>query len=364
MTEPVIEASNDIEQQYHAYIFRKILLITGFFIACVITIAVSLTINDLGLQPLEAFEYLIKHIIGYDFSTSTEKKVDFMIWNFYTPRIVMAIVCGCGLAICGVVMQSVLANPLADPYTTGVSDGACLGATVAIVTGFSYASLAGEMGIVVNAFIGALVPALIIIALSAFIRMTPATTILVGVALSNVFGGLQTLINYLADPESLTAALRWGIGSFTSVHWDDCGIPFIVTLVGSIISIFLYRYLNLITLGEKSAKSLGLDVEKFKTLCLVLVAVMASALICFVGIIGFVGLVGPHIVRMIIGGDNKFVIPASMMVGSFLLLISDLIARLVIYPDELRVGLIMSVIGAPIFLYMIVSRKSGYGSVY
>jgi len=91
---------------------------------------------------------------------------------------------------------------------------------------------------------------------------------------------------------------------------------------------------------------------------------MASALICFVGIIGFVGLVGPHIVRMIIGGDNKFVIPASMMVGSFLLLISDLIARLVIYPDELRVGLIMSVIGAPIFLYMIVSRKSGYGSVY
>lgn len=167
-----------------------------------------------------------------------------------------------------------------------------------------------------------------------------------------------------ADPEALIAALRWGIGSFTSVHWDDCKIPFIVTLIGGIISVFLYRQLNLLTLGEKSAKSMGLDVEKFKTLCLILVAVMAASLICFVGIIGFVGLVGPHLVRMLIGGDNKFVLPASMLVGAFLLLISDLIARVVIYPAELRVGLIMSVIGAPVFLYIIVSRKSGYGSVY
>ena len=220
------------------------------------------------------------------------------------------------------------------------------------------------MGIVVNAFVGALVPALIIIALSAVIKMTPATTILVGVALSNLFGGVQTLINYLADPEALTSALRWGIGSFMSVHWDDCKIPFFITLVGSIISVFLYRKLNLITLGENSAKSLGLDVEKFKTVCLILVAIMVSSLICFVGIIGFVGLVAPHIIRMIVGGDNKFVIPASMLTGSFLLLISDLIARVIIYPYELRVGLIMSVIGAPIFLYMIVSRKSNYGSVY
>lgn len=356
--------TTDIEKEYHSYIMRKILLIVVFFILCIISVAVSLTINDLGLKPLEAFEYLIKHLTGGEFETTTEKRNDFMIWNFYTPRVVMAIICGCGLAICGVLMQSVLANPLADPYTTGVSDGACLGATVAIVTGFTYASVASEMGIVVNAFIGALVPALIIIFLSAVVKMTPATTILVGVALSNVFGGIQTLINYLADPESLTAALRWGIGSFTSVHWNDCRIPFFVTLVGGIISAFLYKKLNLITLGENSAKSLGLDVERFKTLCLVMVAIMASSLICFVGIIGFVGLVGPHIVRMVIGGDNKFVLPASMLIGSFLLLVSDLIARVIIYPDELRAGLIMSIIGAPIFLYMIVSRKSNYGSVY
>lgn len=355
---------DDVEKEYHAYILRKTIIILGLLVCCIVTIAVSLTINDLGLKPLEAFEYLIKHITGYDFTTTEEKKVDFMLWNFYTPRVVMAIICGCGLALCGIIMQSVLANPLADPYTTGVSDGACLGATVAIVTGFTYASIASEMGIVVNAFVGALVPALIIIALSSVIRMSPATTILVGVALSNLFGGVQTLINYLADPEALTSALRWGIGSFMSVHWDDCKIPFVITLIGGILSVFIYKKLNLITLGENSAKSLGLDVEKFKTVCLILVAIMASSLICFVGIIGFVGLVGPHIIRMIVGGDNKFVIPASMFMGSFLLLISDLIARVVIYPNELRVGLIMSVIGAPIFLYIIVSRKNNYGKVY
>lgn len=354
----------DIEKEYHSYILRKIIMVVVFFVLCLVTIAISLTVNDLDLKPMEAVQYLFKHITGGEFETTVEKRNDFMIWNFYTPRIAMAIICGCGLAICGILMQSVLANPLADPYTTGVSDGACLGATVAIVTGFTYANVASEMGIVVNAFVGALVPALIIIALSSVVKMTPATTILVGVALSNMFGGLQTLINYLADPEELTAALQWGIGSFMSVHWDDCRIPFLVTLIGGIISAFLYKKLNLITLGENSAKSLGLDVERFKTICLVMVAVMASSLICFVGIIGFVGLVGPHIVRMIIGGDNKFVLPASMLVGSFLLLASDLIARLVIFPDELRAGLIMSIIGAPIFLYIIVSRKSSYGSVY
>lgn len=356
--------TTDIEKEYHAYILRKTLIIVLLLVMCLVTIAIALTVNDLGLKPFEAIKYLFKHITGGEFETTVEKKNDFMLWNFYTPRIAMAIICGCGLAICGILMQSVLANPLADPYTTGVSDGACLGATVAIVTGFTYANVASEMGIVVNAFIGALAPALIIIALSSVVKMTPATTILVGVALSNVFGGLQTLINYIADPESLTAALRWGIGSFTSVHWPDCKIPFFVTLIGGIISVFLYKKLNLITLGENSAKSLGLDVEKFKTVCLVMVAIMASSLISFVGIIGFVGLVGPHIVRMLIGGDNKFVLPASMLIGSFLLLASDLISRVIIYPDELRVGLIMSIIGAPIFLYIIVSRKSNYGSVY
>ncbi len=365
MSEYDVMTVDDVETEYHSFILRKILFVVSFLVGCVVIAAISLSKNGLGLEPFEAFIYVIEHIFGkeYDY-LSDDWFTDFILWESYVPRIAMAIICGCALAICGVIMQSVLANPLADPYTTGVSDGACLGATVAIVTGFSYANVASEMGVVVNAFIGALIPALIIIALSSVVRMSPATTILVGVALSNVFGGLQTLLNYFADPDLLTEALRWGIGSFTQVSWSSCKIPFVVTLIGGAIAVLFYRQLNLLTLGENSARSLGLDVEKFKTLCLILVAILASTVICYVGIIGFVGLVGPHIVRMVLGGDNKFVLPGSILVGSFLLLLADLIARSVLDLGELRVGLIMSVIGAPIFLYMIVRRKSSYGSVY
>ncbi len=365
MAELEISNVDDVEREYHSYISRKLLFIAVFVIACIVIIAISLSVNGLGLAPFEAFEYMIKHIFGTTYPYLSEEWYnDFILWESYVPRIAIAIICGCGLAICGVIMQGVLINPLADPYTTGVSDGASLGATVAIVTGFTYANVVGELGIVINAFIGAVVPAVIIIVLSTAIRMTPATTILVGVALSNVFGGLQTLVNYGADENALTEALRWGIGSFTQISWDSCVVPFIVTFAGGLLSFFLYKQLNLLSIGENSAKSLGLDVEKFKAFCLIVAAIMASALICYVGIIGFVGLLGPHLARMVLGGDNKYVLPASMLVGSFLLLLSDLISRVLIYPDELRVGLIMSVIGAPVFLYMIVRRKSSYGGVY
>ncbi len=355
----------DLESEYRSYRVRKVLFITAFLIGCIIVAGISLTMNGRGIGFVECYEYIFKHIIGteYEFK-SVEWLDDYVLWNNYMPRIIIAIVAGCGLAIAGVIMQSVFSNPLADPYTTGVSDGATLGASVAIVTGLSYAGVAGSMGIVVNAFIGALVPAIIIILISGMVRMSPASLILTGVALSGIFSGLQTLILYSADHEQITEALRWGIGTFNQITWSDCLLPFAVTSVGVILSLFLYRNLNLLTMGENSAKSLGLNVEQFKSLCMVLVAILVASIVCYVGIIGFVGLIAPHIVRMIIGGDNKFVIPGSMLVGTFFLLLADLLSRILIYPDELRVGLLMSIIGAPIFLYMIVRRKKGYGEVF
>ena len=360
-----IPTEDRVDADYRSYLVRKVIFIIGVLIGCIVVAGISLTINGRGIEFFDCYEYIIKHILGYEYEYRTEDWFnDYVLWNTYMPRVVIAIVSGCGLAICGVIMQSVFSNPLADPYTTGVSDGAPLGATMAIVSGLTFANVAGSLGVVINAFIGALVPAVIIILISGAVRLSPATMILIGVALSGVFSGLQTLVMYSADPEELTAALRWGIGSFNQIQWSDCVIPALVTVIGSVLSIFMYRNLNLLTLGEASAKSLGLDVEQFKSLCMVLVAFMAAAIICYVGIIGFVGLISPHFVRMILGGDNKYVIPASMLVGSFFLLASDLIARLVVFPDELRVGLIMSVVGAPIFLYMIVKRKKGYGEVF
>ncbi len=355
----------DVEQEYRSYILRKVLFIVAFIAGCFLVAGMSLTLNGRGIGFFEGYDIIFNHLTGVEYEFRSEAWFDdYVIWNTYLPRILIAVIAGCGLAICGVMMQSVLANPLADPYTTGVSDGATLGATVAIITGFTYANIAGSMGIVVNAFIGALIPAVILIILSSAVKMSPATCILIGTALSGVFGGIQTLITYSADHETLTSALRWGIGTFSQVTWADCYLPFIITAIGVGVGVFFYRSLNLLTMGEASAKSLGLDVEKFKIICMILVAFIAASIICYVGVIGFVGLISPHIVRMVLGGDNKYVIPASMLVGSFMLLLSDLLSRALVYPDELRVGLIMSAIGAPVFLYMIVKRKKGYGDVF
>lgn len=365
MSDDLSAGFEDVETQYRSYLIRKILFIVVFVIGCIVVAGISLTFNGRGIGFTDCYRYVIDHLLGatYEFR-SPEWFDDYVLWNTYMPRIVIAIISGSGLAVCGVIMQSVLANPLADPYTTGVSDGATLGATVAIITGLTFSNAAGSMGIVTNAFIGAIIPAIILILLSSAVRMSPATCILVGTAMSGIFSGVQTLLTYSTDAERLTAALRWGIGSFNQISWDACIVPFIVTLIGVLIAIYLHKGLNLLTMGDNSAKSLGLDVERFKAVCMMVTAVVAAAIVCYVGIIGFVGLIAPHMVRMVLGGDNKYVIPASMLTGSFLLLFSDLLSRVLIYPDELRVGLIMSVIGAPIFLYMIVRRKKGYGEVF
>lgn len=359
------ESVGEVEQDYRRYLLRKVLFILAFGLGCVVVAGISLSYNGRGIGFTDAYGYILGHLTGMTYERGTPEWFDdYVVWNTYLPRVAIAVIAGCGLAVCGVMMQAVLANPLADPYTTGVSDGATLGATVAIITGLTFSNVAGSMGIAVNAFIGAMVPAAILIVLSSVVRMTPATCILAGTAMSGIFGGIQTLITYSASPEELTAALRWGIGSFNQVTWDSCTLPFIVTVAGVIIAFVLHKGLNLLTLGDAGAKSLGLDVERFKALCMVVTAIVAAAIVCYVGIIGFVGLIAPHMVRMVLGGDNRYVIPASMLVGSFLLLLSDLLSRVLIYPDELRVGLVMSVIGAPVFLYMIVRRRSGYGSVY
>ncbi len=351
-----------LEACYRAGMTRKFLVVSAIAAGCIVVAGLSLTINGRGIGFLDCYGYMLRHICGtvYEFGTD-EWFDDYVLWNVYAPRVAIAVVCGCGLSVGGTLMQAVLSNPLADPYTTGVSDGATLGASVAIITGLSFSTAAGSMSIVTNAFVGAIVPAAILVFLNGFVRMTPATCILVGTALSGIFGGVQTLLMYGADPDTLTAALRWGIGTFNQTSWEDCIVPMSATVAGIAASLPLCRRLNLLALGDESAKSLGLDTEKFKALCMVLATIVVASIICYVGIIGFVGLIAPHAVRMLMGGDNRFVLPASMMAGSFLLLTSDLLSRVLVYPDELRVGVVMSIVGAPVFLYMIVSRRRGYG---
>lgn len=362
---PDADGPADVEELYGSYVSRKVLLVIVLVAAVFIVAGIALTVNSLGLSFVECYQYVIGHVLGDEYPfRSPEWNNDYLLWTLYLPRIVLGIIAGAGLAVCGVAMQSLMNNPLADPYTVGISDGACFGAVAAIVTGLTLSDVTGSMGVVTNAFIMGLVPAAVIILLSRMVHLTPATAILVGVALSYIFSGLETMVMVGTDAETLKEAYLWQIGTLDGARWGDCTLPFVFTAICSAFMMVCSRSLNLLSLGDESAASLGLNVNQFRTLCMILVSVCVAAIVSFCGIIGFVGLVAPHIVRMLIGGDNRFVIPASMAAGALFMLVADLISRTLIAPEELRVGVIVSVIGAPFFLYVILRGRKGYGEAF
>lgn len=356
--------SFDFEEEYSGFRLRKVSFILLCIVLIVIASGVSCLVDGRPIGILDVYRIIWEHLEGatYEYGTP-EYWDDYIVFETRLPRITIAILAGVSLSVCGVAMQSIMSNPLADPYTTGISSGACFGAILAIAIGFTFSSLTGQSGIVGNAFVMALVPALIVVALSRLVYTSPATLVLIGTAISYLFGSLNTLILVLADEETLSAAYLWQIGSFDNMLWSEMHIPLIVTVAGSIAMIALSRRMNLMMMGDDEARSMGLDAETFRTVILVLVSFMVAAIISYTGILGFVGLVVPHMIRLIIGSDNVYILPASMAFGAALLITVDLIARIVVHPSEIPAGIILMFIGGPMFLYLIVRRKNG-GGVY
>lgn len=349
---------NEFVDKYHKQAFKKIML----FAVCVIILVIVTAYFAVSFYPsisaAKAFEILVGHFTGATYEPNSQDWwADRYIWKYATPRILGAIVAGCGLAAAGSLMQSVMNNPLADPYSTGISSGACLGAVSAIIIGVSFAT-AGGYGIVVNAFIGAMVPSVIIIILARKIHLTPATLILAGTALSYFFNAMITYVMITAEEDDLKTAYLWQVGNFSNVTWDTLPVMAVITVIGSIMVFFMSKQLNIMSLGDRSAKTLGLDVERFRLVCLTLMAVMTAGIVAFTGILGFIGLVAPHIVRLVVGSDNRFVLPIAMVVGSTLLVVADYIAEVHL---KIAVGVVVSIIGSPIFFYLIVRKKQGGG---
>ena len=352
------DADNDFVRHYREQVAKKLLLLAVCIIVLVIITAYFSVSFYPYVSPGKAFSILVGHFLGSEYEIgSADWWADRYIWKYATPKILGAIIAGCGLAAAGALMQSVMNNPLADPYSTGISSGACLGAVAAIIIGVTFAT-AGGYGIVVNAFIGAMVPAVIIIVLARKIHMTPATLILAGTALSYFFNAMITYIMITAEEDDLKSAYLWQVGNFNEITWDTLPIMAAITIVGSIIVFFMSKQLNVMAMGDRSAKALGLDVERFRLVSLMLMAVMTAGIVAFTGILGFVGLVAPHIVRLVTGSDNRFVLPIAMVVGATLLEVSDYIAEVQL---KIAVGVVVSIIGSPIFFYLIVRKRKGGG---
>ncbi len=293
-------------------------------------------------------------------------KVQAIIWNIRLPRILTALVAGGGLAIAGAVMQSMLRNPLGSPYTLGISHAAAFGASFSIIvfgTGAVHSSSADA--VLVNnpyltsgaAFVCAVITTSLIVAVAKYRNAATETMILTGVALGSLFTAGTTALQYFASDVEIASIVFWTFGDVGRVVWSELGFMFLLVAGGSIYFIYNRWNYNALDAGDETAKSLGVAVDKVRLGGMFIASLLTSLIVSLVGIIGFVGLVAPHIVRKISGGNEKYLLPLSALTGGLLLLVSDTAARTVIAPVVLPVGILTSFLGVPLFLYLIIKGR-------
>lgn len=328
-------------------VMKKMLFIGICIIGCFAMAIYSATVGSYPISAEQVFGTIWNAIVG---NPQPDTTISHIVIDLRLPRIIGAIVCGFGLAICGTSMQSMMKNPLADPYTMGISSGAGLGAALALILGIE---LVAGGGIVINAFVFATIPALVIMFLSKFRKATPTMMVLCGISLMYMFNAITQLFMLIADPEDLSAVYTWTVGSLDGISFDELGIVLAVTVLGSIYIQYMANQLNVMGIGDESAKTLGVNVDRKRLIVLLVITLVAATVVSFTGVIGFIGLVAPHIVRAIIGADNKFLIPAAGIFGALLLICSDVVARIIAAPVMLPVGVITACIGGPMFMFLI-----------
>jgi iron complex transport system permease protein len=291
-----------------------------------------------------------------------------VIWNIRVPRVLTAIVAGAGLAVAGAAMQSILRNPLGSPFTLGISSAAAFGAAIAL--GFlgagSMTSSAAEASIIINnpymvtlcAFICSLVATLIVLALAHYKGATAETMILTGVALGSLFTAGTTFIQYFSDQVRIAAIVFWTFGDVGKTGWNELTVITLVTIPAIIYFILNSWNYNTLKAGDETAKSLGINVARIRLIGMLVSSLLTAVIVSFIGIIGFIGLVIPHIVRRFIGGNEAYLLPLSVVAGGLLLLAADTVARTIIAPVVLPVGILTSFMGAPLFIYLVIKGRS------
>ncbi|MCS3923847.1 FecCD family ABC transporter permease [Methanosalsum natronophilum] len=288
-----------------------------------------------------------------------------IIWNIRMPQILTAVIAGAGLAISGAVMQSVLRNPLGSPFTLGISHAAAFGAAFAIVilgTGTTHSSgdvvnINNPYITTISAFMFSMISTGVILALAKYKQASPETMILTGVAIGSVFTAGISAIQYFAEDTAIAAIIFWQFGDVGKTSWTEIGLITAVVVPLSLWFAYNSWNFNALNSGDDTAKSLGVDVDKLRIKGMVISSTVSALIVSFVGIIGFVGLVVPHIVRKLIGGNEMLLLPFSFFTGSLLLLISDTVARNIISPEVLPVGILTSFLGAPLFIYLVIKGR-------
>ncbi|EFB75719.1 FecCD family ABC transporter permease [Subdoligranulum variabile] len=284
-----------------------------------------------------------------------------VVWLIRLPRLVLGAAVGAALAVCGVVMQAIVKNPLADPYVLGVSSGASLGATVATL--FGVGAVLGARSVGAVAFAGALLVSFAVLFLANLGgRATAVKLLLSGSALSAVCGAFSNFAIYLRNDDHAPAQIiRWTMGGLGAANWQDNAVFTAAVLAGSLFFLTQSRALNLMLLGDESAVTLGMDLHGRRIVYLLVTSLLIGLAVYNAGIIGFVGLVVPHVTRLLLGTDHRRLVPASALAGSIFLVWADVACRTVLPGNEVPIGILTSMLGAPVFLYLMVRYRYGFG---
>ena len=317
---------------------KRLIFIMASFILLIMMILVSLKLGSLEVSYGE----LIKGIL----LGSNEGNVG-IIKDLRMPRVIIAVLIGANLSIAGVLLQAVIRNPLADPYITGISSGACA------VTVFFMVFVPGVVTLrPLFGFLGGLISCIIVYFMAFNKGLSPIRIVLAGAACNALLGGFSSMFTISAGLGSANIQ-KWMMGSLATVTWNNVFILVIYSIIGITLALLLSGKCNILMLGSKNAKSLGVNADLYMIIVTLAAVFLASISTAIAGVISFVGLVVPHICRILVGSDHKYLIPCSGVVGAILVLFSDTIGRVLMAPHEIPVGIVTAIIGAPFFLYLL-----------
>lgn len=341
----------------------KGLILILLVIGLLVSIMASITFGNADISIQDVYKVVFYQILHLDsLSEFASGAIHDVVWLIRFPRALLAVAVGMGLSVCGVVMQAVVKNPLADPYVLGVSSGAYLGAAAALILGVGAFFLGGS-AMSVMAFGGAVLASFAVLAISQIGGKSNAgKLILAGMAISSVCSAFANFLIYIAQNKDATAEISyWSMGSLASADWNN--VPWIlpVMIICALIFWTQYRKLNLMLLGDDTAITLGTDLHRVRIVYMLLSAFMVGIAVNAAGMIGFVGLIIPHAMRMLFGTDHKWLIPLSALAGAIFLVWADVASRVILPNSEIPIGILVSLIGAPCFIYLMITRSYGFG---
>jgi len=318
------------------------------FLTIFVVFIICLLIGPSTLSASSAFDALIGNGTW---------KGHYIVFNLRMPRSICAMAVGAGLAIAGMAMQAMFRNPMASPSVLGLSSGASFGASLAIAFGFG--GFIGAFSVSFMAFISCFITMCLVYALAITRYGTPTVLLLLsGVAVGALFSGLTSFIQYVVEPDILQGVVYWTMGSFSRCHWEDVRIGIPVIILGILLICTKLKELNLISLGEEQAESLGVNIKRTRGFLLIGTALCVGGSVAISGIIGFVGLIIPHICRAIAGPNHLLLAPLCILTGAIFMMIMDIVAKSITFTGELPIGILTSILGAPFFIYIMRKKRN------